>query len=187
MSENLRSYTKAIYTMDAVVQRVPDSVWDQQSPCEEWSARQVLGHLIWGAQRIAAAASGDSTADQRSEAEVAGSDPKEAWAKTRDSLLASLDHEGALAKEFNGPFGPGTVDSFLAIHAGDCLLHTWDIARTAGIDAHLPPDMAAAFADGLASMGDAIRAPRLFGPAVEVDPSADPVSRLVAIAGRTPA
>jgi hypothetical protein len=100
-------------------------------------------------------------------------------------VLAALDHPGALDRDFNGPFGPGTVDGFLQIHAVDCMLHTWDIATTAGIDAHLPVDMASAAAIGLASFGDAIRSPRLFGPAVEVE-SDDPVTRLVAIAGRNP-
>ncbi len=185
MSENLRNYTKAVYTMDAVVQRVPDSVWDQQSPCELWSAKQVLGHFMRAGQHIAAAASGQSGADERSEAEVAGADPKATWAASRDALLAALDHEGALAQSFNGPFGPGTIDDFLAIHAMDCLLHTWDIAKTAGIDACLPVDMAAAGAAGLASFGDAVRGPGLFGPAVDVETD-DPVARLVAIAGRNP-
>ncbi len=105
--------------------------------------------------------------------------------RARDALLAALDQEGAIHKPFNGPFGPGTIDSFLAIHSMDCLIHTWDIAKTAGIDAHLPPDMAAAGAAGLASLGDGIRAPGLFGPAVVVE-SDDPVTRLIAIAGRDP-
>ena len=186
MSENLRNYTKAIYTMDAVVQRVPDSVWEQQSPCDEWSAKQVLGHFVGATHSVAAAAMGEQSPERKSEAETAGSDPKATWAASRDALLAALDHPGALGQDFHGPFGPGTVDSFLGIHAIDCLLHAWDIAKTAGIDAHLPADIAAAGAAGLASFGDAVRAPGIFGPAIEVD-SDDPVTRLVAIAGRNPA
>ena len=44
MSENLRNFTKAIYGMDAVVQRVPVDAWDNGSPCEGWTARDVVGH-----------------------------------------------------------------------------------------------------------------------------------------------
>ena len=186
MSENLRSYTKAIYTMDAVVQRVPDSVWDQQSPCEQWSAKEVLGHVMRATQSVTAAATGGTFPGDRTEADVAGVDPRATWAQSRDALLAALDQPGAIDQNFNGPFGPGTIDSFLAIHSIDCLLHTWDIAKTAGIDAHLPVDMAAGGAAGLAALGDAVRGPGLFGPAVEID-SDDPVARLVAIAGRNPA
>ncbi len=185
MSENLRTYTKAIYAMDAVVQRVPDSVWDQQSPCEKWSAKEVLGHFVRTTHSLTAAATGGTFPGDRSEADVAGADPRATWAESRDALLSALDHPGAIYKNFNGPFGPGTIDSFLSIHGVDCLLHTWDIAKTAGIDAHLPVDLAVAAAAGLATFGDGIRGPGLFGPAVEVD-SDDPVDRLVAFAGRNP-
>ena len=48
MSENLRWYTKAIYGMDHVVRLAGSdpAVWDRPSPCTEWVARDVLGHVI---------------------------------------------------------------------------------------------------------------------------------------------
>ena len=186
MSENSRNYVKAIYTMDAVVKRTPDSAWSQQSPCDAWSARQVLGHFMWGAQNLTAAASGSTGPGEKSEADVAGADPRASWDATRDALLSALDQHGALAQPFHGPFGPSTVDDFLGIHTLDCLLHAWDIAKTAGADAHLPADLAAAGAAGIAGLGDAARSPGLFGPAVEID-SDDPAAQFVAIAGRNPA
>jgi uncharacterized protein (TIGR03086 family) len=185
MSENLRTYTKAIYTMDAVVQRAADSAWDQQSPCVEWTARQVLGHFIWGVQRLTSvAADGPSPAEQP-EADVAGVDPAATWAATRDALFVALDHKGALDREIVGPFGPSTVDDFLGIHSIECLLHTWDVATAVGVEPHLPRDIAAAGAAGLASAGDGLRGPGLFGPAVEVS-SDDPVVQFLTIAGRDP-
>ena len=56
MSENLRAYTRALYAMDAVAARVADDQWDAKSPCDEWSAREVLGHVIWGTRAVAARA-----------------------------------------------------------------------------------------------------------------------------------
>jgi len=44
MSTNLRNYTKALYGFDAVVQRVPEDRWDADSPCDGWSARDVVTH-----------------------------------------------------------------------------------------------------------------------------------------------
>ena len=186
MSANLRNYVKTIYALDAVVQRTPTEAWDKQSPCDAWTAREVLGHFMWGAQRLTAAASGDATPPEKAEAEVAGTDPKSNWAITRDALLAALDHQGALDRHFDGPFGPGRIDDFLGIHTTDGLLHAWDIAKTAGIDSHIPEDLAAACAAGLASFGDGIRRPGLFDAAVAVPESADPVTKFVAIAGRNP-
>ena len=45
MSQNLRDYIKTVYTMDGVVRRVADGDWDNQSPNDEWTAKQTLGHV----------------------------------------------------------------------------------------------------------------------------------------------
>ena len=46
MSENLRRYTRAVYAMDAVVNRVDPQTWANPSPCDAWCAKEVLGHAI---------------------------------------------------------------------------------------------------------------------------------------------
>jgi uncharacterized protein (TIGR03086 family) len=186
MSQNLRNYTKAIYTMDAVVQRTPAAVWDKQSPCEHWTAREVLGHFIWGTKNLVSLATGGPKPAEQPEADVAGKDAHAGWAAARDNVLAALDHPGALQKDFVGPFGPTTVDGFLGIHQLDCILHAWDIAKTAGLDAHLPPDLAADALPGLKALGDGLRGPGLFGPEVTMPANADPVSQLLGITGRKP-
>ena len=183
MSQNLQNYVKTIYALDAVVQRTPATAWDSPSPCDEWTAREVLGHFMWGLQRVTSIATDAALPAERAEADVAGQDPASSWAETRDAVLAALDHAGALNKVFNGPFGPGPIDGFLSLHTMDGLLHTWDIAKAVGIDAHLPTDLAAAGISGLIAAGDNIRKPGLFGPAVEVSADADAVTRFVAIAG----
>jgi uncharacterized protein (TIGR03086 family) len=186
MSQNLRNYTKTIYALDAVLQRAPSDRWDDQSPCDAWTARQVLGHYMWGLQRVATVANGTPPPEEKSEADVAGPDPLTSWAETRDTVLAALDQPGALANIVDGPFGPGPLDAFLQIHTMDGLLHTWDLATTFGIDAFIPTDLAEAGTAGIAAAGDGIRSPGLFGPAVACAADADAVTRFVAIAGRTP-
>ena len=186
MSQNLRNYTRAVYAMDAVVQRTPKDKWDAQSPCSDWTARQVIGHFMFGLQRVAAVATGADMPAEKAEADVAGPNPATSWAATRDNVFDALDHPGSLDKPFQGPFGPGSLDGFLQLHTLDCMLHTWDIAKAAGIDAHIPADMAEAGTAGLQAAGDGIRQPGLFGPAVDVAADADPVTKFAAMAGRQP-
>ena len=52
MSENLRRYTKALYAVDGVVRRLKSSDWAKQSPNEEWSARETLGHTPFGEMTV---------------------------------------------------------------------------------------------------------------------------------------
>ena len=186
VSENLRNYTRAVYTLDAVVNRMPADAWDNPSPCEGWTAREVLGHFMWGMQNLGNAALGEPAPAARAEADVATDDPATAWAATRDALFAALDREGSLHQPVDFPLGPMDIEGFMPIHTNDGLLHAWDIAHAGGIDACIPHDLAAAGTDALASYGDFVRQPGIFGPAVEVADDADAVTKYVAMAGRQP-
>ncbi len=53
MSRNLRTYTNARYSFDAVVQRVPVDRWDAASPCDGWCARDVVSHAAGVVDAIA--------------------------------------------------------------------------------------------------------------------------------------
>ncbi len=186
MSENLRSFVKAAYTFDAVVRRVATDAWDHPSPCEEWTAREVAGHVIWGMRNIAALASGGPTPAEQPEADIAGVDPEATWRQACDDAMTALDQVGALARVGNGPFGEMTVDGFLGFYPSDLLAHAWDIAQAAGLDAHLPVDLCERGARGLAAAGDLLRQPGLMGPAVDVADDADAPTRFIALSGRRP-
>jgi len=113
MSQNLRDYVKTVYTMDGVVRRVADGDWENQSPNDEWTAKQTLGHVIWGMKRILSAINGDAPPEEQAEALVAGDRPAETWDGVRENLLDALDHHGVLHKSIDTPFGEMTVDDAL--------------------------------------------------------------------------
>jgi len=84
MSQNLRDYTKTLYTLDGVVRRVADGDWDNQSPNSEWTAKQTLGHVIWGLRAITAAVTDGERPGEQAEEEIAGDRPADTWeSKTR--------------------------------------------------------------------------------------------------------
>ena len=185
MSENLRNFTKAVYGMDAVVKRVPDQAWDDPSPCEGWSARDVVAHqvgVLVGAATIAR--TGEMA---RPAAPEDRSDPVVIWAGARDEILEALDHPAVLQQEGAYWFGEMTVDRFISIVQWDPLTHTWDVARAAGIDAHLDEDLAQRSYDTIAPMRAVLAKRQLVAETeVPVDPDADIVSRYLALVGRDP-
>lgn len=186
MSDNLRCYHAALYGMNAVVVRVDPTRWDEPSKCEDWTCREVLGHVIWHTRRLAASASGSAAPPGQPEVEVAGSDPLASWVGARDAVLEALDREGALSRESQGPFGPWRVDDALRLTASDIYTHTWDIAAALGMAAALDPAIAEEVLPGLQAAGDGLRAPGLMGPEVILDADYDVVSRYLAYSGRDP-
>ena len=93
MSENLRTFTQAVYAFDAVVQRTAGDQWGNDTPCDGWDARQLLEHqcaVLNGVQRIA-----ETGAMARPTPPASMDDPQAVWADTRDRLLRSLIEEHA--------------------------------------------------------------------------------------------
>ena len=186
MSVNLRDFTRAAYTFDAVVRRVPGDTWERRSPCEDWTAAEVLGHVVWILQRITAGARGEGRPAERPEAEIAGADPRATWNDALRTTLAALDQPNVLDRKVEVAFGTTTIDGMLGFVPSDLLAHAWDIATTADLDAHLPADMCERFTVGIAAAGDGVRGPGLMAAAVDVPADADAATRFVAQTGRTP-
>lgn len=186
MSQNLRNFQKALFTVDAVVRRTPDDAWDNQSGCADWTAREVLGHVIWGITNMANRIDGGDAPPQQPEADVAGPDPVASWVAARDRVLEALDRQGSLQIVAPTPFGEMAVDDFLAFYPLDPLAHSWDIAQASGIDPALPPELCEVGYAGLAAMGDNLRGPGLMGPAIDIGDDADIEARFLAMSGRDP-
>lgn len=189
MSENLRAYTRAVYGLDHVVRLAPADGWSRMSPCEGWTAQHVLGHVIAIQRYFESIITGSAVttnpfADDTSV--YAGPDPAQAWADTREAMLALLDHDGVLGREVEAFGRPGTVDGVIGFNVGDLTIHSWDLARTFGADERLDPLNVARVLATLEPMGDAMRRPGIFGPRVDVAADADPQTRLLTFTGRRP-
>jgi len=185
MSENLRNYTKAMYGFDAVIRRVPAGAWENQSPCAEWKAVDVVGHVVGGAAMIRAFATGTPlTGERPSTRALAGADPYAAWAAGRDAAFEALDHPDALHRVAATPFGEMPVDDFLGIFCTDVLTHTWDLARAAGIEAHVDLPLAGRLYEGVKPMDAMLRGPGLFDAKKAAPAGGGTVEEMMAFLGR---
>ena len=99
--------------------------WSGTSPCEGWTAVDVLDHVI-ETQRDFAAQHGVDLGP------VPSGDPAERWAAHLATLLPALTPE-LLARGFDGYFGPTTVASTLENFYGfDLVAHRWDLGAGLG-------------------------------------------------------
>jgi uncharacterized protein (TIGR03086 family) len=179
VSEKLRRYTKAVYLFDAVVRRVPDDAWSAPSPCDEWSAADVVKHQVDVHSMVATMAGAEGDPPPFDPADPAGS-----WADARDRVLTALDQEGALQHEGDTPFGHLSVDKLIGILFVDPLTHAWDLGVATGVDPALDEALCTRGADQLERAGDMIRAPGFYDAALPYPADADPVTRFIAVAGR---
>lgn len=167
-----------------VVAAVPDDKWASPSPCGEWDARAVLGHVVDTQYMFAGFIGleperGPSVDD----------DPVAAWDVARGHTLAELEDPELAAKEFDGFAGRSTfaaaADRFLAF---DLVVHRWDLASAAGLDTTLPAqdvaDLEVAAQALSGAMGDQMRARGAFGPVLDPPADADAQTRLLAFLGR---
>ncbi len=183
MSENLRNFTKALYTLRAVADRVPAEAWDNQSCCSEWTARQVAGHATWIIKAIGANAAQTERPAEQPEAEVAGPDPAATLRRAIDETLAAIDHEGVLHRVSQTPFGEMPFDDFIGGVWVDSLVHAWDIADATGVDACIDDETAEHAAQILTVVGPMIREAGGLGPRIEGGDT--PLERMLGEAGRT--
>lgn len=178
--ETIDRVTQAVAGFDQRVQATPDDAWANQSPCEDWKARDVVAHVTNNLRRIGsaigAAAAPEVSADE---------DIRSAWNSTREAFLAATataDYSAIV----NGPFGPMPADQLVGrIICTDVLVHTWDLARSVGGEETLPEGLVQGAYDGLKPMDAMIRRPGVFSDKAATPDGADLQTEFLCFLGRT--
>ncbi len=174
-------YRRIAGHFSTVVDAVPADAWDRPSPCEGWTAEEVLGHVAESQHGFLARFELAPSID--------GLAPTDQWVAVRDAMQAGLDDPATAGTEYDGAFGPttfaDTVDQFMC---ADLVVHSWDIARATGMPEHeeLPAEEVALLDARLRPMGEVLRSPGVFGPEVAVPDDASPQDRLLGFLGRQP-
>jgi uncharacterized protein (TIGR03086 family) len=105
-----------------------------------------------------------------------------------DGIQALLDDPAAAASEISHPRA-GTHalgDAIGMFFLGDVVIHTWDLARAAGLDETLDADEVTQMLRGMEPIDDVLRASGHYGPKVEVPADVGEQIRLIAFTGRRP-
>jgi uncharacterized protein (TIGR03086 family) len=180
VSEETDRFELVAAGFDRRVRAVPDEKWDARSPCEEWKARDIVVHVVGNYRSMAAQATGTE-----SRAMGADEDPVQAWTDAYGHMQALVKDPETLARTINGPTGPAAFEEVLgSLVALDTHIHTWDLARAAGGDERLDPNVVR-FATGvLEPMNEVIRRPGVFGPKLEPPAGADEQTQLLYFLGR---
>ncbi|MDN5727838.1 MAG: maleylpyruvate isomerase family mycothiol-dependent enzyme, partial [Propionibacteriales bacterium] len=161
----------------AILDEVPSQAWSAQSPCEDWTAGDVVTHVI-DTQRDFLAGHGIELSP------ITSDDPAAAWRQHQSAVASALADPAIGDKEFAGHFGPTTVGQTLVSFYGfDLVAHRWDVAASAGIDLRFADEELATMETSADGWGEALYAE---GICKNIDPpaGADRQTRLLARLGR---
>ena len=169
---------------------------DDATPCTEWNVRDVMNHVIGGAEVLAGSLEGNiaegvggvsPVSSYSGEMDVANL--ALAYANESARILAAARVPGAM--DAATPGGMMTVPQFLIAMATDHIIHGWDLARATGQDDTLDAEVVeAAYAMMTLPEGsmfvDMGRQMGFVGPAVAVPDSASVQDKLIGHMGRQP-
>ncbi|NEE01535.1 TIGR03086 family metal-binding protein [Phytoactinopolyspora halotolerans] len=182
MSDVADRYRRLAAQLTEKVEAVPAEAWNAPSPCEGWTARDVLRHVLDVHAMMAGYADlslpeGPSVDD----------DPVAAWRHVRDAMQDLLDDPARAGREYEGYLGRTTIEQtagqFLCF---DLVIHGWDIARATGGDETIPTADVEDMFVFAQSMGENLRLSGVCGPPVAVPEDADRQTKLLAFLGRHP-
>jgi uncharacterized protein (TIGR03086 family) len=170
------------------VDAVPADAWERPAPCEGWVARDVVRHLVEWVPAFFESAGGPDLAASAS----ADDDPVAAWHQVDAKLQAALDDPAVASSVVSHPrAGTHRFDDAIGIFVlADVVVHTWDLARAAGLDERLDPVLVHDLLAGMPAPGGAVdemmRGSGQYGAPVDVAADADEQTRLIAFTGRMP-
>jgi uncharacterized protein (TIGR03086 family) len=171
--------TQLVGSFDERVHAAPVDSWSNPTPCEGWTARDVVTHV---GNNLFSIAAGLTSAEPRQIA--ADDDIVSTWDDARERFLGALS-SADLSTKVPSPFGPMPAEQMIGrFIATDVLVHTWDLARAVGGDEQLDPTAVSGAYSGIKPMDEMIRQPGVFGPKVEPPHDADEQTQFLCFLGR---
>lgn len=180
MTETAQTFLARADTFAAILDAAADR-WDAPTPCEGWTVRDVVVHVI-GTERdfldrhdLSPGPAPDLT------------DPATAWRTHAAGVAEVLARDGVAQREYDGYFGRTTIAATMADFYGwDLVIHGSDIARATG----QPWSISDAEADDLHAVadgwGDSLYSEGVCATAVPVPDGASATDRLLGRLGRDP-
>jgi uncharacterized protein (TIGR03086 family) len=163
---------------------------DAPTPCDEWTVRRLIDHMLDAQRMFAAGASGGTVAPPTGPPpKLVGEDPAGQYEDARKATLHAYSQPGVLdGMVKGGTMGDVPAMMILGIAFCDQLTHGWDLAKATGQDVTISEDLAAtAFALINGRITDDARGPgKNFKAAVPVPDDASVQEKLIGYLGRDP-
>jgi uncharacterized protein (TIGR03086 family) len=186
--------SQAVRASVALVSRVTAGDLDKPTPCSPWALGELLAHMTVQHHGFAAAARGGGADPEVWQAPALASDPAAAYAEAADLVIAAFAEDGLLDREFSLPEIATSVTfpgrQAICFHLVDYTVHSWDVARSLGLEPDLDASVLAIalkIAEAVPDGPSRLEPGAAFGPGVAVPAGAGTLDRIVSLLGRSPA
>ncbi|WP_244501269.1 TIGR03086 family metal-binding protein [Streptomyces sp. TP-A0874] len=188
MVDLLDAFDASWAEFDHRVHRVGQDQWQDATPCEAWTVRDLVGHLVrehlWAPWLLRGATLEE--VGGRFDGDLLDDDPVVAWERAAARSQAAFHRPEALDGVVHTSAGPSPTTEYGWQMTTDLTVHAWDLDR--GIEGGEPLDdeLTATVYEQVAPQAAEWRASGLFDEPVPVPESASAEDRLVALLGRQP-
>ncbi|MEV0678580.1 TIGR03086 family metal-binding protein [Actinosynnema sp. NPDC050436] len=165
--------------------------WAAATPCPDWTARDLVNHVVGGERMTAALLDGATTGVAVKAFSVdwlAADDPLVAFDAATAALDAAAGGPGALDRVVQHPVGPVPGRQAVEFRVAEHLVHAWDLARALDVDDVLDPDLVARTWEAMRDLAPVIGGLGVFGagPSGALGEGSPLQDRLLDLSGRRP-
>ena len=178
-------HRRTVEAWRAKVEAVTEDQWANPTPCTEWSVRDLVNHVVGEELWMVPLLKGSTIEEvgDRFDGDVLGEDPVATAVAAADDALATSDDKLPGNPKVHLSYGDEDATQYAWQLAADHLIHGWDLAKGAGQDTAMDPELVSAVAEWFAKMEDMYRESGAIGPRAAL--TGDPQTDLLAAFGRS--
>ncbi|WP_060878044.1 TIGR03086 family metal-binding protein, partial [Streptomyces scabiei] len=182
-------HTQAQDLFGARVHAVRDDQWGADTPCAEWSVRDLVNHLVseqlWVPCLVRDGCMIEEVGDTFG-GDLLGTDPAASWDTAAHSAREAFAAPGALDRTVHLSYGDTPAVAYCGQMVADIVVHAWDLSRAIGADERLPGELVRFAVDEIAPYAGDLEKSGLFAAPVAPPARADAQTRLLCLLGRRP-
>lgn len=165
---------------------VRDLDMGKETPCSEWSVRDLINHLVyedrWAVPLLAGKTVGE--VGDEFEGDLVADDPHLAWKLASEEARVAAQEPGATERTVHLSFGDFSGGDYLDQLTADHLIHGWDLARGTSGQENLDEELMEHVHAWALPIEDMLKGSGAYGEKVEAPEGADPQTKLLAVFGR---
>jgi uncharacterized protein (TIGR03086 family) len=178
-------FTRSAAAAGDLIDAVGADQWAAPTPCDPWTVRELVAHMVGGNLVVAARFAGEPVPDLVAD-HIGAARPGAAFRASAAKLRTALDIPDVLIRDYTARSGPMSGETLMHLRIVDLLVHGWDLAQATGLEVSLPADLAEQeLAYVQTELPNIPNGDKFYGQPQPVPDNAPFIDRLVAFTGRT--